>query len=63
MLAAGLVDELVLYLAPSLLGSDARGLFELPSLTSLDDRVRLEIVDLREFGDDLRIIARPVTEA
>jgi diaminohydroxyphosphoribosylaminopyrimidine deaminase/5-amino-6-(5-phosphoribosylamino)uracil reductase len=63
MLAAGLVDELVLYLAPSLLGSDARGLFELPSLTSLDDRVRLEIVDLREFGDDLRIIARPVTES
>jgi diaminohydroxyphosphoribosylaminopyrimidine deaminase/5-amino-6-(5-phosphoribosylamino)uracil reductase len=63
MLAAGLVDELVLYLAPSLLGCDALGLFELPSLTKLADRVQLTIVDLRMFGDDLRIIARPVTEA
>lgn len=60
MLAAGLVDELVLYLAPSLLGCDARGLFELPRLESLGDRVQLKIVDLREFGDDFRIIAHPV---
>lgn len=60
MLAAGLVDELVLYLAPSLLGNDARGLFELPALEHLDQRMQLRIDDLRKFGDDLRIIARPV---
>jgi diaminohydroxyphosphoribosylaminopyrimidine deaminase/5-amino-6-(5-phosphoribosylamino)uracil reductase len=63
MLAAGLVDELVLYMAPSLLGNDARGLFELPPVASLDDRVQLKLVDLRLIGEDLRIIARPVTES
>ena len=62
MLAAGLVDELALYLAPSLLGNDARGLFALPPLASLDDRIRLEIDDLRRLGDDLRIIARPISD-
>lgn len=61
MVAAGLVDELILYLAPSLLGNDARGLFALPPLAGLDERVRLHIDDLRQFGDDLRIIARPVS--
>jgi diaminohydroxyphosphoribosylaminopyrimidine deaminase/5-amino-6-(5-phosphoribosylamino)uracil reductase len=61
MLTAGLVDELILYFAPSLLGCDARGLFNLPPLATLDDRIRLEIDDLRKIGEDLRIIARPVS--
>jgi diaminohydroxyphosphoribosylaminopyrimidine deaminase/5-amino-6-(5-phosphoribosylamino)uracil reductase len=60
MLAQGLVDELVLYLAPCLLGDTARGLVALPELTSLSDRWRLAIDDLRRVGDDLRIVARPV---
>ena len=59
MLARGLVDELVLYLAPSLLGSSARGLFELPPLESLDARYRLAFDDVRRIGEDLRIVARP----
>jgi diaminohydroxyphosphoribosylaminopyrimidine deaminase/5-amino-6-(5-phosphoribosylamino)uracil reductase len=58
MLAAGLVDELVLYLAPCLLGSDARGLFELPALSRLEDRHALKITGIRQFGEDLRICAR-----
>jgi diaminohydroxyphosphoribosylaminopyrimidine deaminase/5-amino-6-(5-phosphoribosylamino)uracil reductase len=62
MLAAGLIDEFVLYLAPSLLGSEARGMFSLPSMERLDERIRLEIDDLRKVGDDVRMIARPVTE-
>jgi diaminohydroxyphosphoribosylaminopyrimidine deaminase/5-amino-6-(5-phosphoribosylamino)uracil reductase len=61
MLAAGLIDELILYLAPCLLGADARGLFALPPIETLDARVQLQIDDLRKFGNDLRIIARPVT--
>jgi diaminohydroxyphosphoribosylaminopyrimidine deaminase/5-amino-6-(5-phosphoribosylamino)uracil reductase len=61
MLAAGLIDELILYLAPCLLGTDARGLFALPPIETLDARVQLQIDDLRKFGNDLRIIARPVT--
>jgi diaminohydroxyphosphoribosylaminopyrimidine deaminase/5-amino-6-(5-phosphoribosylamino)uracil reductase len=59
MLAAGLVDELVLYLAPCLLGDSARGLFALPALASLEDRYRLTIDAIDPVGDDLRIIARP----
>jgi len=55
---AGLVDELILYLAPKLLGSDARSLVHLPGLERLEDCVQLEIKSLKKIGDDIRIIAR-----
>jgi diaminohydroxyphosphoribosylaminopyrimidine deaminase/5-amino-6-(5-phosphoribosylamino)uracil reductase len=58
LLAAGLVDELLLYLAPSLLGDASRGLFRLPPLTSLDEKRRLQWRDVRQIGTDLRVIAR-----
>ncbi|NEX18646.1 MAG: bifunctional diaminohydroxyphosphoribosylaminopyrimidine deaminase/5-amino-6-(5-phosphoribosylamino)uracil reductase RibD [Halochromatium sp.] len=57
-----LVDELVLYLAPHLMGTDARGLFDLGPLTSMSERVSLERLDLRRIGPDLRIRARFVDE-
>ncbi len=59
MLAAGLVDELVLYVAPKLMGNNARGLFQLPGLTRLDQALELDIQDIRSVGDDLRIRAYP----
>lgn len=59
LLAAGLIDELVVYLAPHLLGSSARGMFDLPALESMADRVALDIVDVRAVGKDWRITARP----
>ncbi len=58
LLQAGLVDELVLYLAPQLLGDIARGLARLGELTSLDQRINLEWQDVRHVGKDLRIVAR-----
>ena len=58
LLAAGLVDELLLYLAPCLIGDAARGLFDLPPLASLQDKRRLLINDVRMVGADLRILAR-----
>lgn len=58
LLEAGLVDELVLYLAPHLLGSSARGLFNIPALESMADRIALDIVDVRAVGKDWRITAR-----
>ena len=58
LLAAGLVDELLVYLAPCLIGDDARGLFDLPALASLQDKQRLLINDVRMVGADLRILAR-----
>lgn len=58
LLAAGLVDELLLYLAPCLIGDAARGLFDLPALKSLQGKYRLLINDVRMVGADLRILAR-----
>lgn len=54
VLRAGLVDELVLYLAPTLLGSTARPLFELP-LERMAEQYRLQLIDTRQLGDDLRL--------
>jgi len=58
-LEEGLVDELVLYLAPCLMGDAARGLFRLPGLERMRDRIELTIRDLRMVGPDLRITAVP----
>lgn len=58
LLDAGLVDELLLYLAPCLIGDAARGMFDLPPLTSLAARRTLTIRDLRLLGSDLRLLAR-----
>lgn len=57
---AGLVDELVAYVAPRLLGAGGRGAFAWPDLMQLDDGPRLEFVELRRVGGDLRLVARPV---
>ncbi len=60
LLAAGLVDELVLYLAPMVLGDVARGLFALPALSRMDERKNLTLHDVRQVGTDMRVIARVV---
>lgn len=56
-LQAGLLDELVVYMAGKLMGSSARPLFELP-LTQMADSVALRIEDIRAVGDDWRISCR-----
>jgi len=58
LLREGLVDEVLLYLAPCLVGHAASGLFNLPELTSLEGKRRLQIRDLRQIGEDIRLIAR-----
>ncbi len=58
VLRAGLIDELVVYMAPHLMGNGARGLFALPGLETMADRVELDITDLRAVGRDWRITAR-----
>jgi len=62
-LAAGLADEVVLYLAPTLLGDTARPAFALPPLPSLAAKPALEVLDLRAVGRDWRLTARPMVEA
>lgn len=58
LLRTGLVDELLLYVAPQLLGDAARGMAQLGELTSLDQRVNLKWQDMRQVGEDLRILAK-----
>ncbi len=60
-LEAGLADELVLYLAPHLMGSDARGAFTMPGVLEMVHRRALEIRDVRPVGHDWRIVARPLS--
>ncbi len=53
-----LVDELVLYLAPHLMGDAARGLFHLPAIARMDQRLDLLMEDMRRVGPDLRLVLR-----
>ena len=57
LLDAGLIDELVIYLAPAVLGADARGMFAMEPLASLERRVALKYEGIRRVGRDLRITA------
>ena len=58
LLQAGLIDELIIYVAPRLLGDSARGMFAVPALESLERGWHLVFDDLRQIGADLRITAR-----
>ena len=59
LLGRHLVDELVLYVAPRLLGSDGRPLANLPGPLRLADSPDWQIHDLRQIGPDIRIMLRP----
>lgn len=58
-LAVGLVDELVLYIAPVLLGPHARPMFDGLDIDTMAQRMQLEPVELRQVGADLRLTLRP----
>jgi len=60
LLAGHHVDEIVIYMAPTILGSDAKSLFELPQLQTMKDKINLEIKDIRAVGKDWRITAIPL---
>jgi diaminohydroxyphosphoribosylaminopyrimidine deaminase/5-amino-6-(5-phosphoribosylamino)uracil reductase len=60
-LAAGLVDELLLYVAPVLLGAAARPLFDGFDVQQMADRQNMRLIDSRQTGDDLRLLLRPAT--
>ena len=57
LIAAGCVDELLLYLAPSLLGQGQQ-LFNLPAVPDLEHRIGLEWLDMERVGEDLRLRAK-----
>lgn len=60
LLHAKLIDELILYYAPKLMGCDARSMFALPELTDMQQVTDLDISDIRHVGRDIRLKAKPV---
>jgi len=58
LLQAGVVDELLVYLAPSVIGDSGRGMFHLPEITELSRASALKIREVERVGADLRILAR-----
>ncbi|MBC7755341.1 MAG: bifunctional diaminohydroxyphosphoribosylaminopyrimidine deaminase/5-amino-6-(5-phosphoribosylamino)uracil reductase RibD [Bdellovibrio sp.] len=60
LLAAGLIDEVIIYYAPKLMGSAAKGLFALPEITQMNQAIALQIIDLRQIGPDIRLRAKPL---
>lgn len=55
MLHQGLLDEIIIYQAPLLMGDAAKGLFHLPDIRTMEDAVRVELVEIRQIGKDLRL--------
>jgi len=58
LMALQLIDELIIYYAPKFIGSHGKGMFGFPALTSMGGVVELEISEVRQFGQDVRILAR-----
>jgi riboflavin biosynthesis protein RibD len=61
LLQAGVIDELVIYMASHILGHDARGMFNIPVIREMNQRVAFSFKDVRMVGTDCRIILKPVT--
>jgi diaminohydroxyphosphoribosylaminopyrimidine deaminase / 5-amino-6-(5-phosphoribosylamino)uracil reductase len=59
LLTLGLVNELLLYYAPKLMGGYSQNMFTMPDFTHMDQAVGLDIFDVRQFGKDIRIRAKP----
>jgi diaminohydroxyphosphoribosylaminopyrimidine deaminase/5-amino-6-(5-phosphoribosylamino)uracil reductase len=58
-LADGLVDELLLYVAPVMLGERARPMFEGLHIDAMAERLSMRIVESRRIGADVRVLLRP----
>jgi len=58
LLREGCVDELLVYLAPSLIGDTGQGMFSLPEFTDIAQKISLSIREVSRIGEDIRVIAR-----
>jgi diaminohydroxyphosphoribosylaminopyrimidine deaminase/5-amino-6-(5-phosphoribosylamino)uracil reductase len=60
LLAQNLIDELLLYYAPKLMGGTAKSMFAMPELTTMQQAIDLEILDVHHIGQDIRLRAKPI---
>lgn len=59
LLKSGIVDEWIIYMAPSILGHQGKGIFNMPGLELLADAPKLRLVESRKVGKDLKLTFRP----
>ncbi len=59
LLEKKLVDEMIVYLSPHIMGDTGYGLAKLNSIKSMQDRIKLEILQSRKIGDDIKLQLRP----
>jgi len=59
LLGLQLVDEIVIYMAPHIMGDSAKGLFHLPGIEAMSQRINLDIKEIRQIGKDWRITVLP----
>jgi len=55
----GLIDELMFYFAPKIMGADAQGMFAISELIDMQQATDLQILDVRQIGRDIRLRAKP----
>ncbi|WP_438865264.1 bifunctional diaminohydroxyphosphoribosylaminopyrimidine deaminase/5-amino-6-(5-phosphoribosylamino)uracil reductase RibD [Neptunicella sp.] len=60
LLEAKLVDEIILYIAPKIMGDKSRNLLNLPLFERMQQAIELQWQDVRQVGDDLKIVAKPI---
>jgi diaminohydroxyphosphoribosylaminopyrimidine deaminase/5-amino-6-(5-phosphoribosylamino)uracil reductase len=60
LLAQSLIDELLIYYAPKVMGGVAKSMFATPELTQMNQVIDLQILDMRQIGVDIRLRAKPV---
>ena len=60
LLSQNLIDELLIYYAPKLMGGAAKSMFAMPAFTAMQQAVDLQILDVRHIGNDIRLRAKPL---
>jgi diaminohydroxyphosphoribosylaminopyrimidine deaminase/5-amino-6-(5-phosphoribosylamino)uracil reductase len=59
MLQQGMIDELVFFVAPKIIGSNGFAPFNLQGITSMSHAIKLDFTDIRRIGSDFVVTARP----
>jgi diaminohydroxyphosphoribosylaminopyrimidine deaminase/5-amino-6-(5-phosphoribosylamino)uracil reductase len=62
LLAQNMIDELLIYYAPKLMGGAAKSMFAMPAFSAMQQAVDLQILDVRNIGSDIRLRAKPVSK-
>ena len=57
---SGLLDELIVYQSPDIMGASARAMVNLPDILKMSEKIKFEYRDLRTIGRDLKIILQPL---